>query len=121
MTIGWPLAALACLAIGLLCGYLIGRDRAADDETAARFDAVPAPGRHRVAVPRQLPAAPKSAHRGHVRPPRSRGGRAHGRHAAAARRAGRPRAATPPGAVTDAIRRWEADTDRFIAQMGAGR
>lgn len=138
--IGWPLAALACLAIGVFCGYHWGQDRAADAETAARFAAVPDPGRHRVAAPRLLPAAPKAA-TGSTAEMFARLEAEVGPRTAPLRRQlplqvaevpvmapgprlgdlVRPSAEHRPGRATDFITALEADTDRFIAQMGAGQ
>lgn len=122
--IGWPIAALACLAIGVFCGYHWGQDARADRETAARFAAVPEPGRPRVAAPRALPVAPKAASsstaelfarfEAEVAPATVPMQPPLGQLVAPARQ-------HRPGPVTDAIRQWEASTDRFIAAMGGDR
>lgn len=137
---GACLVALGTLALGLWVGIRIGQDRAADDETAARFAAVPDPGRHRVAEPRRLPSAPKQATgstaemfarlEAEVNPlPLPAELRRQWQMQVAevpvmapGPRLGdlvRPSAEHRPGRATDFITALEADTDRFIAQMGA--
>lgn len=121
---GACLVALGTLALGLWVGVRIGQDRAADAETAARFAAVPEPGRHRVAVPRQLPAAPKPAGdstaalfarlEAEVTTPTITMQPALGQLVAPARE-------HKPGRATDFITALERDTDRFIAAMGGDR
>ena len=123
--IGWPLAALACLAIGVFCGYHWGQDKAAEAEAAARFAAVPDPGRHRLAEPRRLPTAPKQA----------TGSTAEMFARLEAEVATRtvPMQQRPlgqlvesarehrPGRTTDFIAAMQADVDQYIARMGASR
>jgi hypothetical protein len=111
--------------LGFYIGYLIGTDRAerAAAEMAAQFAAVPAPGRHRTAVPRQLPAAPKA-----VSPSTAVMFAELQAEVAAPTipvqqqlpigQLVRPGGSHRPGRATDFIEALEADTDRFIAAMG---
>lgn len=142
LDIGWPLAALACLGIGIFCGWHWGRDHAADAETEARFAAVPPPGRHRQAAPRVLPAAPKAVSRStaelfaaleaEMTPATAPMRRPWVLHAdevpvmAPARQARLGQLVAParehrPGSTTDFIALMQRETDQYIEQIGAGQ
>ena len=110
--------------LGFYIGWLIGTDRTerAEAELAAQFAAIPAPGRHRTAEPRQLPAAPKA-----VSPSTERMFADLQAEVAAPTipvqqlplgQLVRPELHHRPGRATDFIEALEADTDRFIAAMG---
>lgn len=122
---GMCLVALGTLALGIWIGHGIGQDRAAEAEAAARFAAVPDPGRHRLAEPRRLPTAPKQA----------TGSTAEMFARLEAEVATRtvPMQQRPlgqlvesarehrPGRTTDFIAAMQADVDQYIARMGASR
>lgn len=123
---GACLVALGTLALGLWIGYRVGQDRAADAEAAARFAAVPEPGRHRTAELRRLPAAPKAASpstaelfarlEAEVSPSTvpMRRQPPLGQLVAPARE-------HRPGRATDFIELMQRETDQYIATMGGDR
>lgn len=122
---GACLVALGTLALGLWVGIRIGEDRAADDEVAARFAAVPDPGRHRAAEPRRLPAAPKQA-TGSTAEMFARLEAEVSRVTVPVRQLPLGQLVTParehrPGRTTDFIAAMQADVDQYIAAMGAGQ